>query len=132
MTTPKKKASAYLAVLLVLILFQFYPPEVSADRAWVVGEWRLVQYFSKEHHEVTFKGRLRIHREGNHFHGRIYFDVLGKWEPLEDIEVTDETVSFTRPQYEQRFRGHRDGHVLVGIYRDRLNQGKWQWRAERE
>lgn len=132
MVTLKKAGSIFLTVLPVTILFLLCPLRVSADRAWFVGEWQLTQYFSQDHREVVFKGRLRIHRERDHFHGRIYFDVVGKWEPLEDVEITDETVSFTRPQYEQRFHGHREGHHLVGTYRDRLHQGKWEWRAERE
>ncbi len=129
-----KKLTLSLLVILTLSILSFaMPMQASASRGWAVGEWMLYQYFTSEDgREVTFNGRLRIHREGDRFYGRIYFDVVGNWEPLEDINVTDETIRFTRPMYKQRFYGHRNGNQMNGTYRDKIHRGEWKWRAEQE
>jgi hypothetical protein len=120
---------AAVATLLLLIV----PQNASAHREWAVGEWRLWQNFSEHHQESTFKGRLDISRDGDHFHGRIYFDVVGEWEHLEDVVVGDETIRFTRPRYKQEFHGQRKGDGLEGTYRDSIHGDKeWTWRAEKD
>jgi hypothetical protein len=122
-------AVAALTALLFLVL----PRNASAHRDWAVGEWRLWQSYSEHHEETTFKGRLRISRDGDHFHGHIYFDVVGEWEPLADVVVGDETIRFTRPRYKQEFHGQRKGEALEGTYRDAIHGDKeWTWRAEKD
>jgi hypothetical protein len=128
----KKPTISLVAILALVTLSLVLPMKASAYRGWAVGEWRLLQYYTENGRQVSFNGRLRIHREGDRFYGHIYFDVVGDWEPLENIEVTDETIRFTRPMYEQRFRGHRQGNQMSGTYRDRIHDGEWTWRAERE
>lgn len=121
-----------LAILTLVIFSLILPMKTSAHRGWAVGEWRLVQYYTDDGREVSFSGLLRIHREEDRFYGRIYFDVVGDWEPLEDILVTDETIRFTRPMYKQRFDGHRNGNRMKGTYRDKIHHGEWTWMAEPE
>jgi hypothetical protein len=129
----KKFTVSFLALLTLAILFFTPPMQASTDRGWPVGEWRLVQNYTQDDgQEVTFNGRLRIHREKDRLYGRINFDVVGNWEPLEGVEVTDETISFIRPMYKQKFYGHRQGNRIKGTYRDKMNRGEWEWRAERE
>lgn len=131
--TMKKMTISLLAILTLFTLSLILPMEASADRGWAVGEWRLVQYYTSDNgSEVSFNGRLRIHRDGDRFYGRIYFDVVGKWEPLEDVEVMDKAIRFTRPEYKQRFKGHRKHDQMGGTYRDKINRGEWTWQAERE
>jgi hypothetical protein len=129
----KKLAISLLVILTSVILYCSLPTQAFADHEWAIGEWRLVQYFTQENgSEVTFNGRLRIQREHGRFSGSIYFDAVGNWEPLRKIEVSDETISFTRPTYEQRFYGHRHRDKMNGTYKDKLHQGEWKWRAEKE
>jgi hypothetical protein len=129
----KKLTLSLVALVALVILSLILPMKATAGRGWAVGEWRLLQYFTQDDgREVSFSGLLRIHREGDGFHGRIYFDAVGNWEPLVNIEVTDETIRFTRPMYEQKFRGHRSGDRMKGTYRDRIHHGEWTWRAERD
>ena len=129
----KRSILVTLAVLALATLFLAVPKRASAYREWAVGEWRLWQHFSEHHEEQTFKGRLVIRRFEGHFHGRIYFDVLGEWEHLEDVEVGDETIRFTRPKYGQEFHGSRHGDRLEGTYRDRLRGDReWTWGAEKD
>ena len=129
----KKLTVSFLALLTLAILSFTLPMQASADRGWAVGEWRLVQNYTRDDgQKVTFNGRIRIHRERGKFYGRINFDVVGNWEPLEGIEVTDETIRFIRPVYKQRFHGQRYGNRMKGTYRDKLNRGEWTWRAEQE
>jgi hypothetical protein len=122
-------AVAALAALLFLAL----PHKASAHREWAIGEWKLWQNFSQHHEETTFQGRLRIGRDGNRFYGRIYFDVVGEWERLEDVVVGDDTIRFTRPKYQQEFHGQLKGEALEGTYRDAIHGDKeWTWRAEKD
>lgn len=126
-TTLEIVGVAALATLLFLAL----PGNASDHREWAVGEWRMLQHFSEHHEKTTFKGRLRISRDGHHFHGRIYFDVVGKWEPLEDVVVGDETIRFTRPKYKQEFHGQLHGDVLEGTWVSLNGEKEWTWRAEK-
>jgi hypothetical protein len=128
----KKLAIALLAILPLVTLSLILPRKVSAASEWAVGEWKLSTDYSDADHQTTFTGRLRIEREGRRLSGRIYFDTLGEWERLEDVEVTHETVSFTRPKYKQRYFGHRDRGRMEGTYKDHLHHGEFAWRAERE
>lgn len=127
------KNAVWILTLVCLGLYCSMPTQAFADHRWAVGEWRLAQYFTQnDGAEVTFHGRIRINREDHRWYGDIYFDTLGRWEPLQDIEVTDDTIRFTRPMYEQRFYGHRNRYKLNGTYKDRIHQGRWEWSAEKE
>ena len=128
----KKLAIALMAILPLVTLSLILPGTASADGEWAAGEWKLWTDYSDANGQVTFTGHVRIQRVGGRLTGRIKFDVLGEWERLEDIEVTDETVGFTRPKYKQRYFGHRNGDRMEGTYKDRLNHGEWAWQAERE
>ena len=104
------------------------PPPGGSYRNWVVGEWRIKQYYQG----ATYFGTLSIQRERGRFYGRIYFDSLGNWEPLEEVEVTEETLSFYRPLYGgQSYRAHRNGNGMSGHW-DNPAQGRWEWRAWRD
>jgi len=130
-----KKTDISLLVILItlVVLYCSLPMQAFAAQRWAIGEWRLVQYQTQENgREVTFSGLIRIHREHGRLSGSIYFDVVGNWEPLKDIEVNDETIRFTRPTYEQKFYGHRNGNKMNGTYRDKPTQGAWKWSAEKE
>jgi len=129
----KKLAISLLVILTLVILFCSLPMQSFADQSWAIGEWKLVQYFTQDNgSEVTFNGRLRIFREQGRFAGSIYFDAVGNWEPLKHIEVSEETIIFTRSTYEQRFYGHRHGDKMNGTYKDKIHKGEWKWRAEKE
>ena len=125
--------AVWIVTLVCLTLYVSMPMQAFADNRWAVGEWNMVQYFTQDDGtKVTFNGRIRIYREHHGLYGDIYFDALGKWEPLQNIEVTDETIRFTRPMYEQKFYGHRNRNKINGTYKDKIHQGKWQWSAEKE
>lgn len=129
----KKLTISFMVILTLVILSFSLSTKASAYRGWAVGEWRLLQYYTQDDgREVTFNGRLRFFREGDRIHGRIYFDDIGNWEPLKHIEVTDETIRFTRPMYEQKFNGNRNGNQLNGTYRDKIHHGEWKWKAWQE
>jgi hypothetical protein len=128
----RKPGIALLAILFTVTLSLILPGKASADSDWALGYWKLSTDYTNEGQKVTFTGRLHIERERGRLSGRIYFDVLGKWERLQDVEVTDDTVSFRREQYEQRYSGRRHRGGMEGTYRDHLNHGEWAWHAERE
>jgi hypothetical protein len=99
---------------------------LGAPPDWAVGKFDLHQQYRTEH----FNGRLEITRQGGQLTGRLYFDVVGKWEQLEGVNVTaDDELHFTRPQYKQVFRGHRTNNGLEGSYTDSLNGGGGHWEA---
>jgi len=128
----KKLAIALVVVLPLVTLSLILPGKASADVGWAVGGWKLWTDYSDHGQRTAFTGRLRIERERGRLSGRVYFDVLGEWERLEDVEVTDDTVSFTRAKYEQRYSGHRRRDRMEGTYRDHLNHGEWAWHAQRQ
>jgi len=106
---------------------------VRADRDWVIGRWQIRQNFSAHHQEAVFKGRLTIRRDGHHFTGRIYFDSVGRWEELQDVKVSDDTIRFFRPEYPQDFHGRHTQRGIEGTWKDRTKRDKeWTWEAERE
>lgn len=128
----KKLTISLLVILTLAIIYCTLPTQAFADHRWAVGEWKLVQSFTQnDGAEVTFNGRIRIHREHGRFVGSIYFDTVGNWERLRNIEVSDETISFTRPMHGQRFYGHRHRNQMKGTYKDKLHQGEWKWWAEK-
>lgn len=129
----KKLAIALPAILLIAALSLLLPRKAAADSDWAVGYWKLTtDYTDPGGQKVVFTGRLHIERERGRLTGRIYFDVLGQWERLQDVEVTDDTVSFRREQYGQRYAGRRHRDRMEGSYRDHLNHGEWAWHAEKE
>ncbi len=101
------------------------PPPGHSYRQWAVGDWKLLQYYQ----DITYSGTLSIKREGGRYFGQIYFDSLGAWEPLEGIEVSNDTIQFYRPMYGgQNFRGHHHGGEISGRW-DSPTQGEWRWSA---
>jgi hypothetical protein len=124
----KKLTTSLMAILVTLVILSLIlPMKASADHGWAVGEWKL----SQSYHDTTFSGTLSIQREDGRFSGRIYFDTVGHWEHLKHVEVTDETLSFSRPMAKQKFRGHRHGDEITGHW-DSSTQGEWKWRAWRD
>ena len=120
-----------LAVFFVVLLGM--PAPVQADRDWAVGKWRIRQNFSQRHRETTFEGRLSIRREGHSFTGRIFFNAVGRWEALEDVHVSDDSIRFFRPEHPQEFHGRRTGHGIEGTWQDRERHDReWTWRARRD
>jgi hypothetical protein len=101
-------------------------------RGWAIGQWRLEQFYSEPGRDVIFKATVDISRQGGYYYGRIFYDVLGTWEPLENIIVNDNFIQFTRPVHgPQIYSGAFNGHEIVGTYRDLTLRGEWQWRAMR-
>jgi hypothetical protein len=127
----RKSVVLGLAVLFAVLLGAAEP--VRADRDWAIGKWRIRQSFSEHHKETVFEGRLSIHREGHSFTGRIYFNAVGRWEALEDVHVSDDSIRFFRPEHPQEFRGRRTERGIEGTWQDRQRRGKeWSWKARRE
>jgi hypothetical protein len=101
-------------------------------RGWAVGQWRLEQFYSEPGRDVIFKATVDISRQDGFFYGRIYYDVLGTWEPIENIVVNDNFIQFTRPTHgPQIYSGTFNGNEITGTYRDMTLRGEWQWRAMR-
>ena len=127
----RRKVILGLAVLCMVLLGAAMP--VRADRDWAIGKWRIRQNFSEHHKETVFKGRLTIRREGREFTGRIYFDVVGRWEEVQDVHVSDDTIRFFRPEHPQEFHGRRTEHGIEGTWQDRERGDKeWTWEAKRD
>lgn len=126
-----KRLAAPWATLLMLVVCVLAVPQTGlAYRGWAVGDWRLWQFYSEAGSQTTFTATLRISREGNRFYGTIYYDKLGNWEPVENVEVTNDSLSFTRPLYgPQHYYGQFNGTELTGTYRDMTLGGEWNWRA---
>jgi hypothetical protein len=66
------------------------------------------------------------------FAARSYFDTTEKGEELEDIDVSDGSIRFFRPDHHQEFRGRREGDDIKETWESRggkEREGKWE--AER-
>lgn len=118
---------AVFALTLFCALFD-NPASAQYHHHWVTGQWALTQYAPDG---TSYTGRLRIHREGGFWEGRIYFDVLGTWEPLQDVEVTHDSIRFTRGSYKQKFYGHFHDGIIDGGYKDWLHHNRGRWTAQR-
>jgi hypothetical protein len=127
---PGTRSLPFILISFVLLVCS---SDVLADRDWAIGMWRIQQNFSVHHEKTAFSGRLRIGREDGHFTGRIYFDSVGRWEQLEDVHVSDDTIRFFRPEYPQEFHGRRKNGRIEGTWQDREKKDwEWTWEAERD
>lgn len=88
----------------------------SADM--LVGDWNLVAN--------GFAGILEIRLDGSNLKGRIYFNSLRKWEPLENLNFNASTgqFSFLRPNAKQQHEGVLKGTTLIGTF-----TGNYKWSA---
>lgn len=128
-----KKLIISIGLVSAFMLYSFMLPSMSFGyRGWAVGQWRLEQFYSEPGRDIVFKATIEITRDWGVFYGRIYYDVLGTWEPIEDIVVNDNFIQFTRPTHgPQIYSGTFNGNEITGTYRDMTLRGEWQWRAMR-
>lgn len=84
----------------------------------LVGDWSIISN--------TYAGRFEIRYDGTALQGRIYYDVTGRWEALENIQFDASTgkVSFYRPIPKQPFEGILSGSKINGTFSD-----KYKWSA---
>jgi hypothetical protein len=61
-------------------------------------------------------GRIEFSVAGSGFSGRIWFDVLGAWEPLQDISFDGRAVRFMRPRGSQVYTGTLSGDTASGSF----------------
>lgn len=86
------------------------------DPDWPVGEWRFRQTFSTPEKADVLTGTLRFEREGRKYSGKIYFDLLQKWESLEEVYAGGESIRWYRPDYPEMFQGTRTETGLKGYW----------------
>jgi hypothetical protein len=77
------------------------------DPDWPVGEWRFRQTFSTPTQADVLTGTVRFQRDGRRYTGQIRFDLLQKWENLEEVYAGDSSIRWYRPDYPESFQGTR-------------------------
>lgn len=86
----------------------------------LAGDWDIVAN--------GFSGKMEIRYVGSAFQGRIFFNALRKWEPLEDLRFNPSTRQFTfyRPNAKQKHEGVLNGSNLTGTF-----NGTSKWKANK-
>ena len=76
----------------------------------LVGNWDVVAN--------GFAGIIEIRHNGSALEGRIYFNALHKWEPLENLQFNPSNgkFTFTRPNVKQIYEGVLNGSTLIGTF----------------
>lgn len=90
---------------------QYEPAIVNvASVEMLVGDWDLVAN--------GYAGKMEITYVCSFLEGRIFFNSLKKWEPLEDLKFNISTKQFTfyRPQAKQQHEGILNGATLSGTF----------------
>lgn len=84
----------------------------------IVGDWKLIAN--------GFSGILEIRFDGSALQGRVFFNSIGKWEPLQDLQFDSSTGKFTflRPNAKQQHEGVLNGTTLNGTF-----TGNYKWSA---
>ncbi|HAM51583.1 MAG TPA: hypothetical protein DCP92_13180 [Nitrospiraceae bacterium] len=78
----------------------------------------------------NFTGILELSRSGGQYTGRVYFDGLGHWEPLTNIQfdAVDGHIDFDRPEANQHYSGRLvNDNVMEGTL-----SGGYTWSAKRK
>jgi len=84
----------------------------------IVGDWNLIAN--------GFAGILEIRYDGTALQGRVYFNSIGRWEPLQNLQFNSSTGKFTflRPNAKQQHEGVLNGNTLIGTF-----TGNYKWSA---
>ena len=93
------------------------PPSLAAGLA---GAWSI--------NAAGDLGRIEFSVAGSGFSGRIWFDVLGVWEPLQDISFDGRAVRFVRPRGSQVYTGTLSGDTASGSF---TGAGSSAWSMKR-
>lgn len=78
------------------------------DSDKVVGHWGIMAN--------NYSGKLEVAKTAGGLAGRVLFDVLGRWEHLTDVRFDGRTLSFTRPEANQRYSGTLSGGKVSGSF----------------
>jgi hypothetical protein len=93
------------------------PPSLASG---LVGTWSI--------NAAGDLGRIEFSAAGSGFGGRIWFDVLGTWEPLQDISFDGRAVRFVRPRGGQVYTGTLSGDTASGNF---TSAGSSGWSMKR-
>ena len=91
----------------------------------LAGTWKLV---ANHHHGV-----MQISGSPGSFNGRLKLDGHGHWEPMVNLQIRGNSISFSRPRVRQLYRGTITGATITGTF-DQGGAGAsggYQWRADR-
>ena len=79
----------------------------------------------------NYLGKIEFRGTGSGWTGRVWFDVHGVWEELQNISFDPGSgrVEFLRPGPNQRYTGTISGVAIAGTFTS--GGGSYSWRAER-
>src|SRR5665647_265231 len=83
----------------------------------LLGDWDVIANGSA--------GKMEIRYVGSVLQGRIFFNSLRKWEPLEELafEPSTRKYTFTRPVAKQKYEGTLNGSTIAGTFN---TTSKWK------
>lgn len=78
-----------------------------------------------------YKGKLEIGQRGDGLSGRVWYDLHGRWETLEDVAFDGHTLTFTRPirNLTQRYTGTLSGDTFKGSFTQQGSSRVYTWSA---
>lgn len=94
------------------------PPTIDASA--LLGTWSI--------NAANFPGKLDFSLDRNQVKGRIWFDVLNRWEDLQDIRFDGKTLTFTHPYPGaiQHYSGRYSANAVQGSF-DENGQPRGEW-----